>query len=480
MTTAVATDGRLGFTTQENELALDDVPVAGSFPDWLTGTLVRTGPAKFEAGERSVNHWFDGLAMLHGFSFSDGRVSYANRFLRSKQYEAVERDGELSYLEFASDPCRSLFRRVQALWKQGITDNGAVNVTRLGDEYLALTESPLPVVFDPQTLETIGRPDWAPRAVPGIHASAHPHHDRARNELVSYAIHLGAMSSYRLYTQAAGGRSRIVGKVAAREPAYMHSFALTERYAVLIDQPFCVNPARIAFSGKPFIENYRWRPERGTSFLVLDRATGELVARCEGPPLFVFHTVNAWEDGGEIVLDMCSYEDASIVDSLYLERLRAEDWTTASPPVLKRYRLPLDGGAVREEQLVEIPFELPRIDYARRNGRPYRYAYGTSGTGAGPHFDVIAKVDTDDGSWSGWSEPGCFPGEPVFVREPGSEREDAGVCLSVVLDAERGRSFLLAVDAGSWEELGRAEVPQHIPFGFHGQWIPPRASLPAS
>ena len=47
-----------------------------------TGSLLRTGPAKWEVGSSSMNHWFDGFAMLHRFSFAGGEVSYANRFLR--------------------------------------------------------------------------------------------------------------------------------------------------------------------------------------------------------------------------------------------------------------------------------------------------------------------------------------------------------------------------------------------------------------
>ena len=58
-----------------------------------------------------MNHWFDGLAMLHRFGFADGQVSYANRFLESKAYRAARRPGEITYSEFATDPCRSLFQR---------------------------------------------------------------------------------------------------------------------------------------------------------------------------------------------------------------------------------------------------------------------------------------------------------------------------------------------------------------------------------
>ena len=42
------------------------------------------------------------------------------------------------------------------------------------------------------------------------------------------------------------------------------------------------------------------------------------------------------------------------------------------------------------------------------------------------------------------------------------------MCLSVVLDGRSGTSFLLVRDAASFDEVARAEVPQHIPYGFHG------------
>ena len=54
------------------------------------------------------------------------------------------------------------------------------------------------------------------------------------------------------------------------------------------------------------------------------------------------------------------------------------------------------------------------------------------------------------------------------MARPGGEAEDDGVLLSVVLDAEVGRSFLLMLDAATLEEQARAAVPHHVPFGFHG------------
>jgi carotenoid cleavage dioxygenase-like enzyme len=92
---------------------------------------------------------------------------------------------------------------------------------------------------------------------------------------------------------------------------------------------------------------------------------------------------------------------------------------------------------------------------------------GTDGTG---FFDRIVRVDLEDRSTLTWSEPDCWPGEPVFVARPDAGGEGEGVLLSVVLDGAAGSSFLLVLDAETLAEVGRATVPHHIPFGFHGQY----------
>src|ERR1043165_7200641 len=91
-----------GLATKDNEIAVDELEVSGSIPAWLSGTLVRNGPAQFEGGDRGMNHWFDGLAMLHAFGFADGHVSYANRYLHSGQYRSAHDDGRIGYPEFAT------------------------------------------------------------------------------------------------------------------------------------------------------------------------------------------------------------------------------------------------------------------------------------------------------------------------------------------------------------------------------------------
>ncbi len=87
----------LGFLSRAEELTLDRLPIVGRIPEWLTGDLVRNGPGTFNVGSEQYRHWFDGLSMLHKFSFRGGQVSYANKFLDTQSYRSAMERGRITY-----------------------------------------------------------------------------------------------------------------------------------------------------------------------------------------------------------------------------------------------------------------------------------------------------------------------------------------------------------------------------------------------
>jgi carotenoid cleavage dioxygenase-like enzyme len=306
-----------GFADLDSEVTVDRLPVKGEFPAWLTGALVRTGPCKFDVGRTTVNHWFDGLAMLHRFSFSNAGVAYSNRFLQSDSYCEAVLKGALARGEFATDPCRTLFQRVATVFSPRLTDNCNVNVDYFGGKPVALTETTLPICFDAESLEVLDHYGIEPQ-VGGMISIAHPHHDEQRACRFSYVIAFGRRSRYRLFAiPDDGGEQRVVAEMEIDKPAYMHSFAMTERYLILSEFPLVVDPLRLMLAAEPFIKNYRWTPQRGLRFHVFDKDGGGLVASAEAPSAFCFHHVNAFEDGDDIKIDLGAYDDAGVIDQLY-------------------------------------------------------------------------------------------------------------------------------------------------------------------
>jgi len=344
-----------------------------------------------------------------------------------------------------------------------------VNVAALDGEHFALGEVPLRVWFDPETLKTVGVEGYDDD-LDGALTTAHPHRDGQTGDLVNFVLQLSRISEYRVYRQSgAHARRQLIGSIPVPRPGYMHSFGITENYAVLAMYPLVVNPLSFLLRGRPFIENFRWTPGLGTVFYVLDLTDGHVVGTYETDAFFAFHHINAQEDGDALLVDICAFPDASIIDALYLDRLRGDQQLPIAAPI--RYRIDLTRGSVESRRLGDTSLELPRIDY-RRNGGAYRFAYGVGsyGQGGADFLDQLVRLDVDSGETRTWHEPGWYPGEPVFVPEPGTTAEDRGVVLSVVLDATAGDSILLVLDAASFTELARARVPHPVPFGFHGQF----------
>jgi carotenoid cleavage dioxygenase-like enzyme len=468
----------LGFSKTDAERVINSLPVQGRIPAWLSGTLVRNGPGSFHVGQQTYRHWFDGLAMLHRFTISDGRVSYANKFLQTKAYQTSQAEGRITYSEFATDPCRSLFSRVMAVFDPHITDSAKVSVANIAGKYMALAETPIQVIFDPQTLESVGVFQYEPRLV-GQMTTVHPHFDN--NNAFNLVTRYNAVSQYNIFRvngQTDGSQPAVkrIASLPVTKPAYLHSFGMSQNYFIIAEFPLVVNSVDLLLWLRPYIENFKWEPQRGTRFWVVDRRTGQLAGRYDCDAFFAFHHINAFERGKELFIDLAAYNDAEIVQSYYLNRL-SDSQNELPFGSLRRYRIALDGpkpSRVTSEIVSDACMELPNTDYLRCNTNPdYRYVYAISlqpQQRAG-FYNRLIKVDIKTGQVVDWSAPGCYPGEPVFVRRPGSQAEDDGLILSVVLDINAETSYLLVLDAASFHEIARAVLPHPVLFGYHGAFF---------
>jgi beta,beta-carotene 9',10'-dioxygenase len=443
------------------------VRVRGALPQWLRGKLVRVAPALFDHGRFAAEHWFDGHGLVYGFEIGS-RVRYQQHLLESRALAAVEA-GRADVATFDTRMHRTWFERLRHPIPE-VTDNANVNVIPWQGAWLAMTETPHQHVIDPESLRTRGLYDYEDELPRRLNMTAHPHFDAGRDALVNVGFNFGAKSEIVVYRQGWASRRREVeGRLSFRRIPYVHSFGLTANYAVLLDHPWRLNPMGMLFSERGIASHFVWEPGRGTRIWKLDRQSGDFTAY-ETDAFFCFHTVNTFEDDGDVVCDFLAYDDASLVRRARREFLMgslSNDW-----PRLMRARLSPGGRRASLEQLASARFEFPQIAYRQRSGRPYGHVWGAAlkRSASGETRAEVLHVELATDRTRTFSEPEYRLGEPVFVARPGARSETDGVLLAVGSHVRDDRSALVVLDADRLELLARCEVDVAIPLGFHGNF----------
>ena len=456
-----------GFRQNLEELEIDNLHIKGSIPTWLEGSLIRNGPGMVMV-DKPMQHWFDGLAMLHKFNIKEGKVSYKSKYIDCEAYRTTKSTGKISYSDFATDPCRSLFAKVQTVFesKPKITDSAKVNIGKVGDKTMALGEPLMQIQIDPETLESLGVFHFDKNPASRM-TTAHPHTDA--DESYNLVVEYGPINYYSIYSM--GPEPKKIASVPVREPAYLHSFGMSERYFIIAEYPLVVQSLKLVFRLRPFIENFKWKENKGSRFIIIDRKDGKVKANIKTSAFFSFHHVNAFESGDDLVIDLATYENADIIQSYYVDRLSNEQHRLPHSR-MERFTLDLKARNLKSRNIVSQEcIELPHIDYdSYKTNFAYRYVYGCgiNSDHEEGFYNQLVKINMQNGDHISWYEEGNYPGEPVFVPHPKRTDEDDGILLSVVLNGNKKHSYLLILDAKTLKEKARAELPHSVLFGYHG------------
>ena len=456
------------FSWTQRERTELPVRIVGSVPAWLSGDLVRTAPAVFEQGSWRAQHYFDALGLIYGFSFGDG-VRFKQQKLASRFASEIDR-GSAATGSFGTDMKRGFFKRaLQPI--PHVTDNANVNVIPWQGQWLAMTETPHQHVIDGKDLRSRGVFVYDDELPSSMSMSAHPHFDFERKALVNVGTLIGAKNELCVYRQAAGSTTRVVeGKLAFKQLPYLHDFGLTPRHALIIDHPLTVHPLKLLFSNRGFNSCMRWNAERGTRLWKLSRETGKWTSY-ETESLFCFHTVNAFDDGDDVVFDFLAYDDASIVEKLKLGPLLERGHTSIKARYV-RARLSPGKQHADLQLLSEQRFEFPNIAYRQQHGHRYDVAWGVAinPEQQGASESEIVRVDLQGDTVQRFGDSGVLYGEPVFVPRPGAARSEDGVLLSLGSHLQEERATLAVLDASTLEPLARCHVELSLPLGFHGSF----------
>lgn len=449
---------------------IDDAPVEirGELPEWLRGGLLLNGPALWDLPHASYRHWFDGLAMLHRVSLEGSGARYRSRFLRSADYTDSVAAGRPALMAFGTRNPMGFWQRLRNFGHMRMTDNGAVVMSRLGEQWIAQTETPLVIGFDPKTLETTGPVEFSD-AEPMHLMSAHGITE-ADGTYWNAGLELGPKCTYKVFRVRPGSRSReVLARWSVRQAGYLHAMALTPGYALVWECAVRVQPLKFLFTGNAFIDNFSWRPQGGSRIHAVSRADGS-VRSWSVPALMAFHAVQAYEEDGALVLELCT-EAPEVFKELELQSLRAGA-AVAAPHRALRYRLLPDRDTAEPEEIA-AGVELPMVHGAYWTRRKARYAWcaGFDPARVAPMFDRTVKIDLDANALAAtWQRGDAVQMEPLFVARPGSVDDQDGVLLVPTLaDGDEG-TVVAVVDPVSMQCMATLHLPQVVPFGFHAAW----------
>jgi carotenoid cleavage dioxygenase-like enzyme len=440
------------------ELDVTDLKVEGTLPPELFGMFVRNSPnPQFPPIGRY--HWFDGDGMVHGLRLRDGKASYVNKWIRT--------EGFLAEREAAAAKWTGIMEPVKA---NGLKDTANTDLVFHRGRLLALWWlSGTPYELDVHTLDTVGPERFGGKLVRSM--CAHPKVDPRTGELIYFDYSIVQRPFLRYGVVNASGEVLHDEAIEIPTPHIQHDIAITARHTVLMDLPLGWD-LELLETGKRRIGFDRESPAR---FGILPRhGKASEVQWFEATGCYMYHTVNAYEEGDTVVLVGCRVADPIPKDQRTDGTVARLDFIELVPH-LYRWRFNLRTGAVQEEQLDDVPTEFPRVNDTLQGNR-VRYSYNPR---VAPRsdlmFDALVKYDLLEGTSTRFEyAQGWYGSEAVFVPRPASHVEDDGWLVTCLTHAKENRSVGVVFDARNLEggPIATIALPQRIPIGFHTCWVP--------
>lgn len=430
------------YAPVREEVTAFDLRVTGTIPEELDGRLLRIGPNPV-LDPAPTDHWFTGSGMAHGVRLGAGRAQwYRNRYVNG-------------------DTVADALGRPRMPGPRHMDGDGGANTNIIGHagKTYALVEGLNYPVELTDELESV-QPSTFDGTLDATF-TAHPKRHPGTGELHAVTYFFGWDDHVRYLVVGADGRVRRSVDVPTGHSPMIHDCAITESAVLILDLPVHFDlDAAMAGASLP----YRWQPDEVCRVGVLPfDAPGDAVRWCELDPCFVFHPMNAFDrPDGTIQIDVCRHD--RMFDTVV-------NGPAEGPPVFTRWVLDPTKGTVSEEVLDERNQEFPRVD-ERMVGKPARYGYTVGFVGEeGPAYKRDLTTNTVETHGFG---PGRSSQEMVFVPRSADADEDDGWCLSYVHDATTDTADVVILNAQDFSGDPQAVVhlPQRVPYGFHGNWIP--------
>jgi carotenoid cleavage dioxygenase len=441
VTTSAFLTGNYGPVREEVDAVA--LPVTGAIPEGIEGRLLRIGPNPVTDPDPATYHWFSGTGMVHGLWLRGGQaIRYRNRYVRSDDV-----------VEALGGPATPGPRH-----GEGTIANTNV-VAQAGKLFAIVEAGGLPVELSAD-LDTVARSDFD-GTLPGGFV-AHPKRDPSTGELHAVA-YFWEWDHLQYQVLGVDGRVRRTVDVPVPGGPMVHDMGLTESRVVLLDLPVIFDLG-LAMSGAAL--PYQWTPEYGARVGLLPRdGDADATVWCElDDPCYVFHPLNAYDDGDTVVMDVAVYPEMFV---------HGEIREHEAPSPLERWTIDPRSGRVDRTLIDARTQEFPRHD-ERRVGREYRYGYCVLAGDDGEDFGNLVKHDLAAGtSVVHEMGDGRHAQEPVFVPAHADAAEDEGWVMAYVHDERRNAADVVILDAQDFAAppVATIQLPVRVPYGFHGNFV---------
>ena len=451
------------FLPVQREVDVSDLPViAGKIPPDLSGAYMRNGPNPLFK-PISYTYPMDGDGMIHAVYLDNGRARYRNRFVQTSAL-SVERRADRALYGGLLGPVPVDPALVHPGENPGPYRNGAfIHVIRHGGHLLALDEAQKCYEMTAE-LDTIG--PWQAGTAEPIRLGAHNRRHPQTGALFALAYSV-VEPVVRFHQIDSSGNLARTFPVKLEAPTMIHDFVLTERHIVLLAGP-AVFDVQAARAGQSLLQ---WRPELGMRIGVI-ALDGSSVSWLEADAFFVFHFANGFERGKEIVIDYVRHARFALGPSASAGPRKA--------PTLHRLRIDPLHRKVSDAEISDLAVEFPRVN-DRREAVPTRFIYLPTLTASlklpnapSDTFNTMLKVDTASGRVVRHDFGNRIAGEAVFIPRNGRGGEDAGYLAIFAFDPVNRTSDFVLLDAARIEAdpIAVVRLPQRVPQGLHGSWIP--------
>jgi carotenoid cleavage dioxygenase-like enzyme len=469
------------FSPSRFEAEIFDCEVIGKIPADLEGAFYRLHadwfyPPKY-SDEASLSA--DGYASM--FRFKGGTVDYRGRYVRTDRFTRQLAARRQLYGYYRNPYTDDAEVRNIANPAERTTANTTPVV--LAGKLYATKEDGLPYELDPNTLETLRQEDFGGRWESQTF-TAHPKVDPATGETVAFGYEASGLAARDVFlaTFDRSGAMRNSMRFDVPHTTMLHDIAITRRYVIV--------PGSSAVTSRERLEQGKihWGWDRGAESyygIVPRDGNSHAIRWFRGPERSIVHTVNAWEEGRRIFVDMPMADGNTWP---FFPDIHGGPFQM-HPNTIRRLTFDLDSSGERCTE--EVLFGQQVTSFTRIDDRfitqPHRYIYVQMANRELPFHgslpddpraqpnNCIARFDLERKLMAHF-----FVGEAHVVQEPcfvprvGGTAEGDGYLLATVHNLAAMRAELVIVSAMSMVQLARVILPFRNASQVHGAWATER------